>query len=64
MKFTFDDGTVLDHRDALLKFFEADGVTPASGESPLFDRDYILVLGPVRLARFDTTKDSEGTSEE
>ena len=63
MKWIFEDGTVLDHRDLPIKVFEADGVTPVAKSSPMFGRELVFVLGPAQLARFDTRKDSEGKSE-
>jgi hypothetical protein len=66
MKFIFEDGTVLDHQEATVKIFEADGTTPASkdpAKSPMFGREYVFVLGPVRLVGLDTTKDSDRSGE-
>ena len=48
-RFEFEDGSILEHHDLLIKVFEADGVTPVPRESPVFGRPLVLVLGPVEI---------------
>jgi len=62
MKLFFEDGTILNHKDALLKVFKADGVTPAPKNTPMFGQEYVFVLGPVRLTKFDTRPDTTNNS--